>query len=65
MVIGDSIAPFRSMADGKIYESKSQYRADLKARGLVEVGNEKVTAKPAALPPVRETLRQTRQQLGF
>lgn len=37
-VIGDTHEPFRSMADGKMYDSKSAYRADLKARGMVEVG---------------------------
>lgn len=30
----------KSMADGRIYDSKSRYRANLRARGLVEVGNE-------------------------
>ena len=39
-IISDTHEPFRSMADGKIYDSKSAYRATLKARGLVEVGND-------------------------
>jgi hypothetical protein len=30
----------RSMADGKVYTSKSHYRASLKAHGYREVGNE-------------------------
>lgn len=33
--------PFKSMADGKVYDSKSSYRKELKARGFQEVGNDK------------------------
>lgn len=62
-IISDTISPFRSMADGKMYDSKSQYRSDLKARGLIEVGNERVQQRRQELPPVRDTLRQVRQQL--
>ena len=40
-IIGDHHEPFRSQADGRIYDSKSKYRADIKARGLDEVGNER------------------------
>ena len=36
-IIGDSHQPFKSMADGKMYDSKSAYRAELKARGFEEV----------------------------
>jgi hypothetical protein len=39
-VISDYHEPFRSHADGKMYDSKSRYRAELKARGMIEVGNE-------------------------
>lgn len=45
MVITDEVAPFRSMADGKIYSSKSRYYAETKARGYEIVGNEKVKGK--------------------
>lgn len=64
-IISDTISPFRSMADGKMYDSKSQYRGTLRDRGLIEVGNENVQQRPAAqLPPVRDTLRRTMRQLG-
>lgn len=46
VVIQDSCDPFLSHADGKIYESKSAYRRELKARGLVELGNDQI--KPRA-----------------
>lgn len=62
-VISDSIAPFRSQADGKMYDSKSAYRRDLKSRGLIEVGNENVQARQTALPPVRQSMRQALEQL--
>lgn len=62
-VVSDNIEAFRSMADGKMYDSKSQYRRDLKARGMVELGNEQPRGRPAEMPRVRDTLRQTLQQL--
>lgn len=62
-VISDTIDPFRSMADGQMYDSKSRYRRDLAARGLAEVGNDRVERRETAPPPVRETLRQTWNQL--
>jgi hypothetical protein len=39
MLIPDTIE-MRSMADGKVYTSKSHYRQSLKAHGYREVGNE-------------------------
>jgi hypothetical protein len=60
----DTVDGFRSMADGKMYNSKSKYRAELKARGMVELGNDQIRSRPTPLPPVRETLRQTLQQLN-
>lgn len=39
-IASDQHEPFRSLADGKVYDSKSAYRAELKARGYEEVGNE-------------------------
>lgn len=62
-IVSDNIEPFRSHADGQIYSSKSLYRQDLKARGLIEVGNEQVQSAPTRLPPVRQHLRQSLEQL--
>jgi hypothetical protein len=42
MLISDSME-ILSMADGNMYTSKRAYRADLRARGYEEVGNEKLT----------------------
>ena len=59
----DTMDPIRSMADGRMYDSKSRYRADIRARGLIEVGNERVQHRPKPLPPLRDTLRRTYHQL--
>lgn len=48
----DSVDAFRSHADGKMYDSKSNYRRELRARGLVEVGNERIEPKPRSIPDV-------------
>lgn len=45
-IISDQTNPFVSMADGKVYDSKSRYRAELRARGFEEYGNEKSYVKP-------------------
>ncbi|RAK51206.1 hypothetical protein DJ017_19815 [Phenylobacterium soli] len=62
-VISDSMDPIRSMADGRMYDSKSAYRRELRARGCYELGNDSVSRAASPRPPVRETLRQTLQQL--
>ena len=43
-VIGDVMDPLKHMGTGRIHDSKSNFRADTKATGCVEVGND-----PAAL----------------
>ena len=39
-VISDSMDQLRNMADGKYYDSKSEFRQATKAAGCVEYGNE-------------------------
>jgi hypothetical protein len=39
-LIGDTTDAFQSMADGKLYDSKSAYRAELRRQGLREIGND-------------------------
>lgn len=54
MIKSDAMPPLRCMADGKIYDSKSQMSAVHKARGYNEVGNEiEATMKLAAEKPAR------------
>ena len=49
MIIGDSMPPAEHV-DGKIYDSKSSYRAVTKAHGYIEVGNDPARFK-ARKPP--------------
>src|SRR3546814_14272367 len=63
-IISDSMEPIRSMADGRMYDSKRRYRSALRARGLIEVGNERVEQRPAPKPPVGDTLRPVYRKLG-
>ena len=51
--MGQTVNGLRAMyrKDQKHFDSKSRYRADVKAHGLAEVGNEAhFESKPAALP---------------
>lgn len=63
-MVSDSIAPFQSMADGRFYDSKSAYRKDLKARGLVELGNDQVKRSTTPMPSVRQDMKRAIEQLG-
>lgn len=40
-VISDAMEPIRSMADGRIYDSKSRYYQGVRAAGCEVVGNER------------------------
>lgn len=40
MIGAADINGLQSHADGKMYDSKSRYRAELRARGCIEVGND-------------------------
>jgi hypothetical protein len=56
----------RSMADGRVYDSKSGLRRSYKARGLVELGNDAPTeARPGKRPElgnvVKEAYRKVRE----
>lgn len=42
VISDEACTPFRSMADGKVYDSKSEYRKSLRALGYEETGGEKV-----------------------
>lgn len=58
-LIRDQIDPFKSMADGRLYDSKSAYRRTLRDRGLTEVGTDdpaRHIPKPAPKNTRREVL---------
>lgn len=56
-VIGDSIE-LKSMVDGKVYTSKAALRASYRAKGYVEVGNERLDP-PAKPKPNRKAIRDS------
>ena len=69
-VISDEMAPLRHMANGKMYDSKSRFRAATIAAGCREVGNDTAHMfKPRRVPEFershrREIVReQIRRQL--
>lgn len=52
-LISDDMDYLQSQATGKRFTSKSKYRADLKARGMIEVGNEKLEHR---MDPIRTNI---------
>lgn len=64
-VISDTMRPMRHPSNGKFYDSKSRFRAETRARGLVEIGNE--TPKPRKMidmPAVAPDIARAIQELG-
>lgn len=57
-IIPDTIDSFKSMADGKYYDSKSAYRRELKARGYEEVGNERPAPREYEPPSAEADLQR-------
>ncbi len=63
MLIGDHIAPTRSMVDGKLYDSKAALRAtympsgNAKGERYIEIGNEQ--------QPIPKPKRPDRKQVRF
>jgi hypothetical protein len=62
----DTTEPFKSMADGKHYDSKSRYRAEIKARGFEELGNEMSECVGGKYEPLdyRDDLAETASEYG-
>ena len=46
-VIGDVMEPAKHMATGRIHDSKAKFRADTRATGCVEAGNDPAIRRPA------------------
>jgi hypothetical protein len=53
-VMSDTMDPVQSMASGKFYTSKRAMRAEYKAMGLVEVGNDPARHKRFKKPKANE-----------
>ncbi|MFG6591277.1 hypothetical protein [Sulfitobacter sp. 1A12157] len=61
MIISDTQRPLQSMADGKIYDSKSQMRRHYKEAGVVEVGNDVPTKRATPSRDERERAKKARK----
>lgn len=64
----DTVEGFKSMADGKMYDSKATYRASLKVQGMREIGNEveahiKEVTAPKPIPAFKTQLMQAFQDV--
>ncbi len=49
-VISDTMQPLKHMATGRILDSKSQFRADTRASGTIEVGTDPAALRAAPRP---------------
>jgi CMP-2-keto-3-deoxyoctulosonic acid synthetase len=63
-VISDTMSETRHMATGKYHTSKAKFRADTKASGCVEIGNDSSLYKPRKPIPLsrekrRDDIRRT------
>jgi hypothetical protein len=61
-VISDTMDPLRHMATGKMHTSKTAFRADTKAAGCIEYGNDAPTKPRARIPLSREQRRNDIKQ---
>lgn len=59
------IEPYKNTVDGGVITSRKHHRDFLKARGLVEVGNENVPQKYVEPPPVAPDIVRAMQETGY
>lgn len=63
MIISDNMAPIRSMADGKMYDSKSAYERGVRATGCRVVGNDRLESSSTPLPRAGHDIKRAIDQL--
>jgi len=63
MIISDNMAPIRSMADGKMYDSKSSYERGVRATGCRVVGNDRLESTTTAVPRAGHDIKRAIDQL--
>lgn len=61
MIISDTQRPLQSMADGKIYDSKSEMRKGYKKCGVEEVGNDVPTKRAEPTRDEKNRAKKERQ----
>ena len=59
MIISDIMDPMKHMASGRIIDSKSRFRAETKATGCIELGNEPIRSRK----PIMLDKRQRREDI--
>lgn len=59
-VISDTMAPIKHMGTGRVLDSKARFRADTKASGCIEIGNE----TPKARQPIPLDRRSRREAIA-
>ena len=62
-VIGDTLPDLVHPANGKRYDSKSRFRAETKARGLVEFGTETQKRVETPMSPLKPAIKTAIEQL--
>ncbi|WP_395443581.1 hypothetical protein [Caulobacter sp. UC70_42] len=63
MIISDNMAPVRSMADGKVYDSKSSYERGVRDKGCRIVGNDRLESSTTQVPRVGHDIKRAIEQL--
>lgn len=63
MIISDNMSPIRSMADGKMYDSKSAYERGVRATGCRVVGNDRLDSSKTERPRVGHDIKLAIDQL--
>lgn len=64
MIISDNMAPIRSMADGKMYDSRSSYERGVRAKGCRVVGNDRLESSKTEVPRVGHDIKRAIDQLN-
>lgn len=63
-VISDSMNPIRSMADGRVHDSKSRYLQGVRDAGCRVVGNDRLDRTITSAPRAGADIKRAIQQLS-
>lgn len=63
MIIFDNMQPIRSMADGRMYDSKSSYERGVRATGCRVVGNDRLDRSTTEVPRAGHDIKRAIDQL--
>ena len=63
-VIADGMDPILNVQNGRMYDSRSRYYADIRAAGCEVIGNDTVQRQRHEMPAVRGDLKRALQERG-